>query len=349
MGNLGPRHSVAGAKRRGCIALAGGQENKATMTDGSESYSANSTADLSRLKAEAEIRKLQLEAEEIFARTNRDRSWGHRIWQILIGGVAAGLAFYAWFIGFYSPLMDAQKERIAAEKNALQQTLTQSELQWQSERFFLKQTLDEQIKYNADVLAAHKNLATVISKIRERFYHQIDILEKQSPDPASHTSQLVRYFQHEHQVLDEALSYITDSTKLDERRSERLRDAIASLSRFDLQITIVFESDFNDLAEDIGSRLRESRYNVVRIVNWLDFREDGDGPMERFFENGPVIWFDEKDDWTKKGVAVLTQSLAGIFPESMTLRRGRTVQVPGITWYRPTHGNVEIWLFQRRD
>lgn len=308
---------------------------------------ADAAADLARLKSEAEIEKLRLEAEDLRERIEKARKWytGRFLFEALIGGVVAGALFVTWFVGFYAPSIDIEKDRLEFVKEREKERFDRELERQRHEKAGL---LTQHLEFSESVSGGNKQLVVWVKKMRDRMRGRTRALMEKESEYDLELKAFFTYLDKESVTLDELVALLETDLSRGNDLARRYKDAIDKLDNTDFFITIVHDSEFEKLAYQAGDALFRHEFNVPKIWRWIDFREDGDPSMSGFFKDGPVLWYDKTHPRTNEKIASIKKALSDIFPDNMTLRRGDTLVVPGITWSPPQPYHVQLWLFQKR-
>jgi hypothetical protein len=319
---------------------------------------------LSGLKSEAEIEKLRLEAEELRERIERGKKWytGRYLVEATIGGLVAGALFVSWFIGFYSPSIAIQKERLEfaierqmakydRDRERLQHDLQTERRRSIVERAQKEELLRKHLEFIQFVTDGHSYLMTWAEDLSHRLEAQTKSLKKETGGDydARKIKAFLTYLDKESEKLDQVRTILEADVTRGNDLARQFRDGASELDNSDFNIVIVYDQEFEDLAYQARDTLLKHKFNVRKTERWTTFREDGDdGAMSRYFRDGPILWYDRSHKRTDEKIDTIKDALTTIFPDNMTLQRGDTVVVPGTTWHVPGAYTVQLWLFQKR-
>ena len=306
------------------------------------------STDLNRLKSEAEIDKLRLEAEELRERINKAQKWytGRYLVEALIGGVVAGALFMSWFVGFYSPSISIEKERLefAKEREKEKYDRVLEHLQSENEEFLRKHQ-----QFSELMTDSNKRLHKWAKEVKTRLKVQTDAYnEKESDYSYQELQSFFTYLAKESDTLENVIEMLEIDVSRGNDQARQFRDAVDKLDNTDFTITIVYDHGFEKLAYQARDILMKHQYSVGKVEKWIWFRADDDGSMSSYFKDGPVLWYDKKHQRTSEKIKSIKRGLTEVFPENMTVQSGDTIVVPGTTWLTPQANHVQLWLFQKR-
>jgi len=297
---------------------------------------ASEDAKLSERRARAELKKLELETQELDDRVRRGRTWyrGRFLLQSIVGGAVAGALFVSWFIGVYSPRIELERER-------LQFRLESEGHNWELERREKDRVIRNHLDYLQTVQKTHQALAGWLKEHRVRLE---GVADQPSENSDSRSTQVRFQFKKEISAMESIESAMANVLAEGLQSHDALQSTIDQLDNDKFKVEIVFSAGFDDLARQMAFALKSEGF-MVRLSRWADFKEDGDGSMSRFFKVSPVLWFNKSHARTAEKSAGVRRALSTVLPPSEVVHEGSPVVVPGIGWSPPPSSHFQIWLF----
>jgi hypothetical protein len=298
-------------------------------------------------KLAAEIEKINLEAEEIRERLRSSKKWyeGRYLFESIVGGVIAGALFISWFVGFYSPRITLEKERVEFEGRKQQEKLEVERKEWNLERLRKEQLLQLHTEHLMLVDGSYKYILSWARLLEDRLKEQRRRIKNISNDDWQ-AEKLEKFVFADERRTSDLVRLLESDVVRGKEMIERLNDGLALLNNSNFGIKIVYASEYmTGIANVLQNILSGQKYKQVDVISWSAHRDDNEA-MREFVRDGPVLLYDAEHSATSAKVRDIEATLSAVLPTSMVVKRYQTVSTEA-NWYTIAPFWIELWLFEK--